>query len=443
MHFRNGFGPLVLLGVVAVLPGSPACSRQSNAPGSSDASVDVQLRPGTFCALPGSVIWDGASSAVVPGGHAPTDLSWLALPAGFCAHYFATVPHARQVRIAPGGDVFVASPSQYTPGGGGAGLGAVVVLPDDDHDGQADSIMTFLGNLPATQGLMFANGAFYFQNDGVIESLTFAPRDRQPSAQPQTMTTVPVAPESDHWSKVLDIAQDGSIYVSNGSGQSEACLSSRPTKGAIFRVEKDGSETVMAKGFRNPIAMRCETNHDVCLVAELEKDGPATSGAREKIVALRQGDDWGFPCCATKDTPYAGVTYQDTGQPPDCSGVATEDVQFVIGHTPFGIDFEGDKWSTPWAGRAFVTLHGDVGSWTGARVVAIALDPATGLPLPASEIGGADPNNLLDFAHGWDDGTRAHGRPAAISFAPDGRLFLTDDWNGVVVWIAPVDLMAP
>jgi glucose/arabinose dehydrogenase len=436
--------PLLLLGTVATFSVMPACSRTSatgNGP-PDGAAVDVQVHPGAFCALPGSVVWNGATYSVIPGGpQGAKDLTWLNLPAGFCAHYFDTVPAARQVRVAPGGDVFVASPSTYTPGGGSGGLGAIVVLPDDDHDGQADSTVTFLGNLPSTQGLMFAKGSFYFQDDGSIRSVAFTPKDRQPSAQVLTMTTVPVAAESDHWSKVVDIAQDGSVYVSNGSGQSEPCLSTHQPKGAIFRVEADGSETLVAKGFRNPIAMRCETSHNVCLIAELERDG--TGAGREKLVALHQGDDWGFPCCATTNTPYAGMNYQDTGQTPDCSGVAGESVAFTLGHTPFGIDFESGKWPAPWTGRVIVTLHGDVGSWSGARVVAIALDPATGLPLPASELGGTDPNNLLDFAQGWDDGMHMHGRPAAVSFAPDGRLFLTDDWNGVVVWIAPVDLMAP
>jgi len=31
-----------------------------------------------------------------------------------------------------------------------------------------------------------------------------------------------------------------------------------------------------------------------------------------------------------------------------------------------------------------------------------------------------------------------HGRPAAIAFAPDGRMFVGNDINGLIVWIAPV-----
>jgi glucose/arabinose dehydrogenase len=237
----------------------------------------------------------------------------------------------------------------------------------------------------------------------------------------------------------MDVAQDGTIYVTNGGAQGDTCLSTNPTRGCILQMTP-GAPTVVAKGFRNPIALRCESNHNVCLAAELGLDYSASLDGREKIVPVRLGDDWGYPCCATKNTPYTGVTYSDTQQTPDCSQVAQEDVEFVIGHTPFGLDFEGGKWPAPWGGRMFVTLHGDFEHWIGARVVAVSLDPATGLPLAASDLDGGDSGNMADFATGWDDGKLDHGRPAAITFAPDGRLFLGDDQAGAVIWIAPIDL---
>ena len=50
---------------------------------------------------------------------------------------------------------------------------------------------------------------------------------------------------------------------------------------------------------------------------------------------------------------------------------------------------------------------------------------------------------MATFATGWDDGTRSHGRPAVVAFAPDGRLFLGNDTNGDIVWIAPLTLPIP
>jgi len=87
-------------------------------------------------------------------------------------------------------------------------------------------------------------------------------------------------------------------------------------------------------------------------------------------------------------------------------------------------------------------MHGDVGSWGGARVVGIATDPSTGWPMPSSELNASNPNSA-DLATGWDDGTHAHGRPAAVTFSPDGRLFVGNDFTGDVVWIAPVAAAVP
>src|SRR5271156_1493724 len=54
---------------------------------------------GDFCSLPGSVVWSGGMPTTVPGGNAPEDVSWLQLPDGFCAHYYANLPHVRQLRF--------------------------------------------------------------------------------------------------------------------------------------------------------------------------------------------------------------------------------------------------------------------------------------------------------------------------------------------------------
>ena len=67
------------------------------------------------------------------------------------------VAETRQLRVASNGDVFVASPSNFTAGGEDEmGVGAIVVLPDDNHDGVADSALTFIDDLPQTQGSVIA-----------------------------------------------------------------------------------------------------------------------------------------------------------------------------------------------------------------------------------------------------------------------------------------------
>jgi glucose/arabinose dehydrogenase len=430
-----------------VPPGADAGSDVVDAAqeGAPALSADAMPPPGSFCSLPGSVISTAQGNVIVPGGDAAVpDISWMQLPQGFCAHYFATVKSVRQLRFAPSGELFAASPTTGTTGyGQGQGISGIVVLPDDDHDGNADANLTYLTGVPSIQGLMFSGSFFYYQDGTIVRRVPYQTGDRQPSGASQLVTDMSNWPQAtEHWPRVFDQAQDGTIYVTNGGSQSNVCVSTNPVLGGVFQLMSDGTTSVIAQGFRNPIALRCESTHDVCLAIELALDYSGNQNGREKLVPVRAGDDWGYPCCATRDTPYAGVTYQDTGGTPDCSGVASESDGFIIGHTPFGLDFETGRWPAPWTGRVFVTLHGVIGSLAGARVVGIALD-GTGLPLPASEIDptiGA-PGNMMDFATGWDDGRQDHGRPAPVAFAADGRMFLGNDNNGSVIWIAPTTLM--
>ena len=423
---------IVALGASATFP---ACSC-----GGDDKSIPTHAGKldGAYCELPGSLVFTADGEYLVTGSQDATDLSWLTLPDGFCAHAFAAVPNARQIKVAPGGEIFVASPTTNTTGGGPYGKSAILVLADDDHDGFAEAPKTFLGNLASTQGLLFAKGSLYFQDATAIRRLPYVTGQRSADASAAELVAQITTYVSDlHWPKALDMADDGTIYVGNGGDQGEDCDPSHPFHGGILAIDGSPNGKPVAKGCRNPIAIRCQPGKNRCYAAELAKDYSGDVGGREKILPIRQGDDWGFPCCATRDTPYGDV------EPTDCSDVAAEDGAFIIGDTPFGIEFERGIWPAPWKDSAIVALHGAYGSWTGARVVTIETDPTTGELIKADDRDGQSKGGLRDFATGWDDGTRGHGRPAALAMSPDGRLFLANDATGQIIWIAPVGLNPP
>src|SRR5262249_24602279 len=151
-----------------------------------------------------------------------------------------------------------------TTGGANNGIAGIVVLPDDNRDGFADSNITFLSNLPSVQGLMFASGYFYYQDGTLVRRLAYRAGDRQPARAMEVVTNMSAWPQApEHWPRVFDTARDGTIYISNGGSQSNSCVSTFPPLGALFKLNTDGSTSVVARGFRNPIAMRCESNHDV------------------------------------------------------------------------------------------------------------------------------------------------------------------------------------
>jgi glucose/arabinose dehydrogenase len=401
--------------------------------GPGDGGFDAGGRTG--CELPGSWVNDSTGVHVVPGSTDLTDLSWLTIPQGFCAHHFANVPNARQIRFAPGGELFVASPVAATTGGGPNGMSAIVVLPDDDGDGFSDALLTFKDGLPSTQGLLFTGGYFYYQNGTQIMREAYAAGQRIDLGGAELVADITVYSSNLHWPKTLDVSDTGHIYVGNGGDQGESCQQPMPFHGGILELDGSAGGNPIIRGLRNPIDVKCHhdgNNH--CFATELALDYSASQGGREKLIPIESGDNWGFPCCATANLPYSGVT-----PTPDCSTIAADTNSFIIGNTPFGFDFEDTQFPSPWDHRVIVALHGVAGSWAGARLVAIATDPVTGLPLSSSTIDGGDNGSMDDFATGWDDGTHQHGRPSDIAFSADGRMFVANDNSGEILWIAAVD----
>lgn len=403
-----------------------------------------------FCSLPGSVVSTVPGPAVVPGGPDGTpDLSFIQLPIGYCVHYFAKVGNVRQLRFSPSGDLFAASPNKFTTSNATGGRAQIVVLPDDDRDGTADSVQTYMSQLMETVGLLFTGGYLYYQ-DGYtggsrIMRVPYEPGDRAPSGESEQVADLTGHSSFLHWPKALDVADDGTIYVTNGGDEGDPCPVDKPYRGAILKLEEGvPAGTLVAKGFRNPISLRCVRGKGVCFAIELTRDYSTPMGGREKLLPIRQGDDWGYPCCATKDTPYSDMPQQD------CSGVAAEINSFFVGNTPFDLDYELGRWPEPWGNRAYVPVHGAYGSWAKARLVAIELDAMTGQVLPGSDLMGPSTGAMEDFATGWGpltpqdiEETRRRGRPTVVAFAPDGRLFMGNDYNGDIIWIAPVGLAPP
>lgn len=429
--------------------------------GSGGGSAVLPRPDGGWCARPGAWVHDDAGYHEVTqadGGRAGA-LRWLAFPAGFCVHPFGVVGNVRQIRFAPGGELFAASPTAGTTSSGPGGRSAIVVLPDDDGDGRADTVLTWRTQLPNTQGMMFHDGGFWFQDSTRVMREPYVRGQRAPSGVPPVaVIDIQVHVDALHWPKTFDADDQGRIFVTNGSYQGEPCEPARPFRGGVLSVDGTSGGLQVAKGLRNVMYLRCHRDgNNRCFATELARDYSAAQGGREKLIPVRDGDDWGYPCCASKNLPYTDeclTCSPDTATPaastaycralvpprcsPKCDGVMPESSEFIIGDTPFGLDFIDRQFPRPWDHRVYVALHGAFGTWTGARVVGIAFDPSTGTPLGGSNLPGADAGAMADFLQGWDDGTRMHGRPADVTVSPDGRLFVANDTTGEIFWVAPV-----
>jgi glucose/arabinose dehydrogenase len=409
--------------------GPRADASASDAARSSDASVHLDAETGH---LDATVDADTGPRDIGPyfcdlGGDAPG----LTVPPEFCIRRFASVACPRNLRFAPNGDVFVASPSEGTPGGAPLGLGAIVVLPDDDHDGKADAIVTYAQTpeLRSVHGLAFTRSnaqLLYTVADGVW-SVPYQSNDRH--MQMTGLSRIADLTGSTRWTHTVAEATDGRIYASIGQYDSNFCPS-QPRDGAIVRIGGTSpiEGEVVVTGMRNPMYTRC-TVWGPCFGAELSGDGWSGIGGVEKLFLFHDGDDLGYPCCVDRNQPTSGVD----GMTPDCSNV-TSGVQTIPLHdTPFGFDWDVDgNFPAPYTNGFFVAQHGSFASWVGAGVSWAPIDPGTHYPSQA----------VQPFVTGFGHGA-VEGRPADVVFAPDGRMFIADDQGGAVYWIAPRTLRRP
>jgi hypothetical protein len=103
--------------------------------------------------------------------------------------------------------------------------------------------------------------------------------------------------------QALDQSDDETIYVGNGSDESEVCDPSRPFQGGILGLSDSLAGTQVAKGFRNPIAIRCQRGHNRCYAVELALDYSADDGGREKLVRFERVTTGAFRVASARTSP--------------------------------------------------------------------------------------------------------------------------------------------
>jgi glucose/arabinose dehydrogenase len=364
------------------------------------------------------------ATGMCPSGGAPPCALGLAppaviLPDGYCMRTFATpasVPEPRTLAFAPNGDLFVAAPSMVTAGGARGGAGALLVLSDDNHDGVAE-VHTFLGGVADIHGIAIAPDAIYFTTQDTVMRTPYRAGQRQGS----TATVFATLPHGWRFTHGLARSNAGTLYVSNAAMGTALCPDPNPLSdsGAIFAIGGDGTLTRVAGGFRNPMYLRCHPTDESCAATELGDDGGAADGAREKFLLVRPASDYGYPCCAGRDSPPGA----------SCASVTVEEASIALNDTPFGFDWERGTWRNPAHRNAlFLAKHGSFYStppWAGVGIFVAPVDPTTHAPTGA----------FVMFAGGFGT-TSGLQRPSDVAFAPDGRLFVADDQGGGIYWIA-------
>jgi glucose/arabinose dehydrogenase len=367
------------------------------------------------------------------------DNGGLVLPEGFCAVVVASgIGDARQLAVAPNGDVFVATSGRM---GGG-----VVALRDTTGDGRADVTRRF--GPAAGNGIALHGGHLWFApNDRVIR---WAWRDGQlePAGDPEVVVR-DLPDESSHRAKTIVFGPGGALFVHVGS-PSNSCQTSRgdrspgkdpcdelPTRAGVWRFDPDRLGQTQADGrrwatgMRNAVALTAHpVTHELWaaihgrdqLVSWGFSDRDNAEKPAEEFGPVPEGADYGWPYCyhdpdlqRKVEAPEYGGDGTRTGR---CADKTMPAVAFPAHWAPNGsLFYDGTMFGGDYRGGAFVAFHG---SWNRAPL------PQAGYRVvfvPFSE--GRPAGRWRDFATGRGGPTSI--RPTGLAAGPDGSLYIAAD----------------
>ncbi len=405
-----------------------------------------------FVILPAALAGQGrkASAKNLPCDNAG---SGITLPSGFCAVIVADhIGPARQLVVAPNGDVFVAIANSRAKKGG------VMALRDTTGDGTADVQVQFGGN--GGNGIALVGQSLYFAPNDAVLRYTLPSGALQPTGGPDTVVTG-LPDQGGHTAKSIALNKSGDLFVNIGS-RTNACqqedrtpgspgvspCGERDTRAGIWQfyasrlLQGPGAGQHYATGLRNVVALTVDPatnnvyglqhgrdqlfdNWPKLFTQEYSAENPG-----EEFVQIKSGDDYGWPYCfyATDQKRLVlAPEYGGDGKKIELCAQKKTPVAVFPGHwAPDGVViYRGSQFPAKYRGGAFIAFHG---SWNRAPLPQAGYN-VTFLPLGGD--GGPVPETFADgFAGATPQPGTAPHRPTGITTGPDGSLYVSDDAGG-------------
>jgi glucose/arabinose dehydrogenase len=352
-----------------------------------------------------------------PTGFTPEEieasLKNIKLPPGFKIElYAAGLPGARQMAIGDKGTLFVGSWF-----GTGGSIYAVV-----DEGGKHVVKTVIKGSMVAPTGVAFHDGALYVVDINKLYKYDNPEANLDKIADPKVVYDDMPSYIPHGW-KYLAFDKEGWVYIPFGPPCNE-CLPPTNTS-QIRRVNPaNGAAETVALGVRNSVGGDVDPRTGKYWFSENARDWLGDDLPSDKLNVINKiGEHFGYPYCHQGDVPDPKLAGGHK-----CSEFAPPALKLGAHVAPLGMKFyTGSQFPAEYKNNIFLAEHG---SWNrhkfqGGRIERIIVDESG--------------KNIKqeDFASGWigPDG-KYRGRPADVTVAKDGSLFVADDFTGAIYRIS-------
>jgi len=351
----------------------------------------------------------------------------LTVPPGFTIEQIATVANARELAVAPNGDLFVGTESD-----------SVSIVPDAEGTPGAAHVFARVDDRPVA-GVWLDGDTVYLGAQFGIYRVPYQSGDRLAREAPKKIASVrPSGIARDHITTTVAVA-NGTLYASVGSSCNACVPDLDATRATIQMMHLDGSGmTPKVIHVRNAIALAVNPATKTVWAGIAGQDELPHGHPYENFdaISIRPGVvDYHWPLCYENRKPARPGA--------DCTNAPVARVVLPAYETPIGATFypldPHGRYAFPaeYRGGAFVALHG---SWHTPLVPPrVAFVPMNG-DTPRTPVDWSDPSKQWrEFVGGFQkaDFTRV-ARATGVAVGPDGSLFVSDDQSGAIFRIRPV-----
>ncbi len=377
--------------------------------------------------MAGSFYWRNVRGVWPAVGSPPRDIAAmvntsgmpLTLPPGFAVSIFASgLGHPRALCHDSAGNLLASITAE----------GKVVALPDRNHDGVADEIVTVVEGLDRPHGMAtYGPGGrtLYIAESDEVAAYDY---DQKNLKAVNKRKIVDLPDDGMHFSRTILFMpppNERRLLISVGS-DCNACIERDWRRAKILVCDADGGEPkAFASGLRNAVFMAVHPATKQIWATEMGRDWLGDNEPPDEIDIIEEGKNYGWPTCYGKNVHDTEFDHNVYVRNPCMEPFETPSYIDIPAHSaPLGLAFFPEEgWPAEYRHDLLVAYHG---SWnrtvpTGYKVVRFHLD-ARGNYLGAE-----------DFITGWLVGERkALGRPVDVSIEPGGVIYISDDKAGLI-----------